>query len=100
MKFICKEFFIHIYGRQIDNLRTNHKGTFVLQSNALPPLMPLSTTLGPQADLRAGMIFTLTTCGMLQGALERMGVPCTVTAESNGLPRCELGSVPETVGNF
>lgn len=25
MKFICKEFFLFIYSKQIDNLRTNHR---------------------------------------------------------------------------
>lgn len=33
VKFICKEFWILLFKKQIDNLKTNHKGTFVLQDN-------------------------------------------------------------------
>jgi hypothetical protein len=33
MKFICKEFWTSIYNKQVDNLRTNHQGVFVLQDN-------------------------------------------------------------------
>jgi trafficking protein particle complex subunit 6 len=33
MKYICKEFWISIFGKQIDNLRTNNSGIFVLQDN-------------------------------------------------------------------
>jgi hypothetical protein len=25
IKFICKDLFLHVYGKQIDNLRTNHR---------------------------------------------------------------------------
>lgn len=33
MKYICKEFWISLYMKQIDNLRTNNQGIFVLQDN-------------------------------------------------------------------
>ena len=32
IKFICKEFWLEIYKKQIDNLRTNHKVRFILIS--------------------------------------------------------------------
>lgn len=34
MKFICTDFWTCIYKKQIDNLRTNHQGVYVLQDNA------------------------------------------------------------------
>ena len=30
IKFLCKEFWIYIFGKNIDRLQTNHKGTFFL----------------------------------------------------------------------
>jgi len=30
IKFICKEFWIYLFGKNIDRLQTNHKGTFFL----------------------------------------------------------------------
>ncbi|AGO12819.1 AaceriACR265Cp [[Ashbya] aceris (nom. inval.)] len=30
MKFICREVWKHLFGKQIDNLKTNHRGTFYL----------------------------------------------------------------------
>ena len=34
IKFICKEIWQVVFLKQIDNLRTNHKGTYRLQDNA------------------------------------------------------------------
>merc|ERR1712056_100737 len=31
MKFICKDFWTSVFRKQIDNLRTNHQGVYVLQ---------------------------------------------------------------------
>lgn len=33
MKFICKEFWSTVFKKQIDNLRTNHQGVYVLLDN-------------------------------------------------------------------
>lgn len=33
VKFVCKEFFLFVYARQIDNLRTNHRVSTVLSDN-------------------------------------------------------------------
>ncbi|URE20878.1 transport protein particle component, Bet3 [Musa troglodytarum] len=33
IKFICKDFWSELFKKQIDNLKTNHRGTFVLQDN-------------------------------------------------------------------
>ncbi|GHJ84194.1 hypothetical protein NliqN6_0596 [Naganishia liquefaciens] len=88
MKFICKEFFLFIYSKQIDNLRTNHRGVFVLQSNAFPPLIPISSTNGPQADVEAAKIYLVYPSALIQGALARLGINVTVSVESAGLPQC------------
>jgi hypothetical protein len=33
VKFLCKDFWVSIFGKGIDNLKTNHRGVFVLQDN-------------------------------------------------------------------
>ncbi|CAK8683410.1 unnamed protein product [Clavelina lepadiformis] len=33
MKFICRDFWNAVYQKQVDNLRTNHQGVYVLQDN-------------------------------------------------------------------
>ncbi|XP_069764649.1 trafficking protein particle complex subunit 6b-like isoform X1 [Narcine bancroftii] len=43
MKFICKEFWTNLFHKQIDNLRTNHQGTYVLQDNRFRLLTSVSS---------------------------------------------------------
>lgn len=33
LKFICTDFWSCVYKKQVDNLRTNHQGVYVLQDN-------------------------------------------------------------------
>lgn len=88
IKFICKDLFLHVYGKQIDNLRTNHRGVFVLQSHAFPPLAGLSSFRGAAADLEAARVHLVFPQALIQGALARLGMVATVTAESAQLPQC------------
>ncbi|KAL1406422.1 hypothetical protein Q8F55_008121 [Vanrija albida] len=88
IKFICKDLFLHVYGKQIDNLRTNHRGVFVLQSHAFPPLGALSSFRGAAADLEAARVHLVFPQALIQGALARLGMVATVTAESAQLPQC------------
>ena len=38
IKFLCKELWQALFRKQIDNLKTNHRGTFVLTDNLFGPL--------------------------------------------------------------
>ncbi|KAJ8769730.1 hypothetical protein K2173_005936 [Erythroxylum novogranatense] len=42
IKFICKDFWSEVFKKQIDNLKTNHRGTFVLQDNGFRWLSRIS----------------------------------------------------------
>ncbi|XP_058856334.1 trafficking protein particle complex subunit 6B isoform X3 [Acipenser ruthenus] len=42
MKFICKDFWTSVFKKQIDNLRTNHQGIYVLQDNKFRLLAQMS----------------------------------------------------------
>lgn len=37
LKFVCKELWVLVYGKPIDNLKTNHRGTYVLIDNNFQP---------------------------------------------------------------
>lgn len=82
IKFVCKDLFLFVYAKQIDNLRTNHRvrlrldhpqharqgevdaqGTFVLQSHAFPPLVPLSSYKGQAADQETAKLVSLLVYG-------------------------------------
>ena len=106
------------------------QGTFVLQANALPPLIPLSTVAGPAADVEDTKIVSrlrlhpdrpvhwcyilvdLAVCSlllvqylaypaaMIQGALAKLGLNATVTAESSGLPQCKSSSLFQLVAGL
>ena len=46
VKFICKDVWIALYEKQVDNLRTNHRGVYVLVDNAFAPLAKVSSIKG------------------------------------------------------
>ncbi|XP_006627648.1 trafficking protein particle complex subunit 6B, like [Lepisosteus oculatus] len=87
MKFLCKDFWIYVFRKQIDNLRTNHQGTYVLQDNKFRLLTQLSN--GKQY-LEEAPKYLAYTCGMVRGALSNLGVESVVTAEVSSLPSCKF----------
>ncbi|XP_051899974.1 trafficking protein particle complex subunit 6b-like [Pristis pectinata] len=93
MKFICKEFWTNLFRKQIDNLRTNHQGTYVLQDNRFRLLTPVSS--GKQY-LEEAPKFLAFTCGLLRGALSNLGIDSTVTAEVSVMPACKFHVVIQT----
>ncbi|KAL1129825.1 hypothetical protein AAG570_012769 [Ranatra chinensis] len=86
-KFICTDFWSSIYKKQIDNLRTNHQGVYVLQDNGFRFLSRIGT--GRQyLDLAPAYIAF--TSGVLRGALANLGINCLVTAEVQSMPACKF----------
>ncbi|XP_014438504.1 trafficking protein particle complex subunit 6A isoform X2 [Tupaia chinensis] len=45
LKFLCKDLWVAAFGKQMDGLRTNHQGTYVLQDNSFPLLVPMASGL-------------------------------------------------------
>ncbi|CAG8578947.1 5451_t:CDS:2 [Acaulospora colombiana] len=43
IKFLCKDVWTAVWDKQVDNLRTNHRGVYVLQDNAFRPLLRISS---------------------------------------------------------
>ncbi|KAL3287185.1 hypothetical protein HHI36_001662 [Cryptolaemus montrouzieri] len=87
MKFICTDFWSVIYKKQIDNLRTNHQGVYVLQDNNFRFLTRLSN--GKQY-LDVAPRYVTFTCGVLRGSLANLGVDSIVTAEIQTMPSCKF----------
>ncbi|XP_053330189.1 trafficking protein particle complex subunit 6A [Spea bombifrons] len=87
VKFVCKEFWTIVFKKQIDNLRTNHQGTYVLQDNRFLLLTQISCS---KQYLEEAPKFLAYTCGLIKGALSNMGVSCTVSAEVVIMPACKF----------
>ncbi|CRK31450.1 hypothetical protein BN1708_005452 [Verticillium longisporum] len=85
IKFLCKDLWSLVFRKQVDNLKTNHRGVYVLTDNNFRPFARMSTEVGGQAVLRA-QPFLWFPCGILRGALAALGVDATVQAETNELP--------------
>ncbi|KAL7932029.1 transport protein particle component [Trichoderma chlorosporum] len=85
IKFLCKDLWSLVFGKNIDNLKTNHRGVYVLTDNTFRPFSRMSTEAGSQAVLRA-QPFLWFPCGIIRGALAALGINASVQAEVNELP--------------
>jgi len=78
MKFVCKDFWTSVFRKQIDNLRTNHQGVYVLQDKSFKFLAKVSAGKQYLEDATAFVVFT---CGLVRGSLANLGLNSIVTAE-------------------
>ncbi|KAI3841304.1 hypothetical protein MKW98_007785 [Papaver atlanticum] len=107
IKFICKDFWSELFKKQIDNLKTNHRGTFVLQDNRFRWLtrmsidpVPVIVTDSSQDPSSVGTtenkaeqatsMHLYFPCGLIRGALSNLGIPCAVSADMSNLPACSF----------
>ncbi|XP_056658553.1 trafficking protein particle complex subunit 6B-like [Monodelphis domestica] len=85
MNFICKDFWTTVFKKQIDNLRTNHEGIYVLQDNKFQLLTQMSS--GKQYLDQAPKYLAFT-CGLMRGSLSNLGIKSIVTVEVSAMPAC------------
>ncbi|MCJ1481591.1 Trafficking protein particle complex subunit 33 [Schaereria dolodes] len=85
IKFLCKDVWTLVFKKQIDNLKTNHRGVYVLTDNAFKPFSRMSMQSPPEAVIKA-QPFLWFPCGVVRGALGSLGINATVQAESTELP--------------
>ena len=86
IKFVCKEFWTDAFRKQVDNLRTNHRGVYVLMDNRVRWLARLAP---PKAGAAAGPTaesFARFSCGLIRGALAALGIDAAVSAELSAQP--------------
>lgn len=107
IKFLCKDLWTLLFRKQIDNLKTNHRGIYVLTDNTFKPLTRMSfdtkkydaamqaallqqtgdPALGRDANSQARVQpFLYFPAGVIRGCLASLGITATVTAESAALP--------------
>ncbi|DAZ99940.1 TPA: hypothetical protein N0F65_008747 [Lagenidium giganteum] len=87
IKFVCKDFWISVFKKQIDKLQTNHRGVFVLQDFSFRWLSSFSST-NDQHTKELGLLFLVFPCGIVRGALANLGVTAIVNADITALPGC------------
>ncbi|KNC87170.1 hypothetical protein SARC_00698 [Sphaeroforma arctica JP610] len=85
IKFICKDFWMNLFQKQVDNLRTNHKGVYVLQDNKFQTFAPIAN--GTQY-IEQMSPFLAMPCGLIRGALAALGHTATVHADVVNMPAC------------
>jgi len=83
MKFICKDYWMCVFRKQIDNLRTNHQGVYVLQDKSFKYLQSISAS---KQYFENSSVFLIFTCGLIRGSLANLGVKSVVTTEVASLP--------------
>ncbi|KZP03565.1 transport protein particle component [Athelia psychrophila] len=88
IKFICKDIWAACWEKQVDNLRTNHRGVYVLQDNAFKPISRLSSWDSRADALHKAKLYVAMPAGIIRGALSRLGLQGTVVPEVTSLPQC------------
>lgn len=74
MKFICRDVWKQIFGKQIDNLKTNHRGTFYLIDSNYRPIQTFSLEEGEaKRELKLVEPFLELPVGIIKGVLSSLG---------------------------
>ena len=84
IKYLCKDFWLQIFRKQVDMLQTNHKGVFVMQDLNFRWLRYFSSHNDEDTNRQAAP-FIVFPCGLIRGALANLGISATVQADV-GLP--------------
>ncbi|KAF8957058.1 NO signaling/Golgi transport ligand-binding domain-containing protein [Flammula alnicola] len=88
IKFICKDIWAACWDKQVDNLRTNHRGVYVLQDNAFKPISRLSSWESRADAMKRARLYAAMPAGIIRGALSRLGYTGTVVPEITSMPQC------------
>lgn len=98
MKFVCREVWFCLYGKQMDNLRTNHRGTFVLIDGNYKLVENMSSSKGMPDTLKKAQYYLWFPCGIIRGVLMSFGVEALVHAELSQLPSVTF-NIQTTINN-
>ncbi|TPX68445.1 hypothetical protein CcCBS67573_g07187 [Chytriomyces confervae] len=87
VKFICKDFWLLLFNKQIDNLKTNHRGVYVLTDSSFKWFSRMSADVAAETPQLA-LVHSAFPCGLIRGALSSLGVSSSVVAEVAAVPQC------------
>ncbi|KAF8935883.1 transport protein particle component [Dissophora ornata] len=88
VKFICKEVWMFLFKKQIDNLKTNHRGVYVLQDNNFRWFARMAHDQSSAESEKRVTPYLWFPCGILRGILSNLGIASVVVAETSSLPAC------------
>jgi hypothetical protein len=86
MKFVCRDIWKCVFNKQMDNLRTNHRGTFVLIDNSHKLIVNNNSAKGIHDTIQKSKVYLWFSCGIIQGVLGNFGLESNVTAEITNFP--------------
>ncbi|EAZ51443.1 Trafficking protein particle complex subunit 6B, partial [Cryptosporidium parvum Iowa II] len=92
IKFICKDLWNFIFLKQADRLKTNRRGGYAILDNELIWLskLPSSISANSRKVQFEPAINVIIVCGIIRGALQHLGLTCSVAAEVSKIPSCKL----------
>ncbi|KAF2351526.1 Transport protein particle (TRAPP) component [Trinorchestia longiramus] len=73
LKYVCKVVWSAVYRKEVDNLRTNHQGFYVLHDNTFRFFTSISRS---KQYLEQAPKYLAFPCGIVRGALANLGVQC------------------------
>ncbi|KAF9931979.1 Trafficking protein particle complex subunit 33 [Linnemannia zychae] len=88
VKFICKEVWMFLFKKQVDNLKTNHRGVYVLQDNNFRWFNRMAHDQSSVESVKKVTPHLWFPCGILRGILSNLGIASVVVAETSSLPTC------------
>ncbi|KAF9180450.1 Trafficking protein particle complex subunit 33 [Haplosporangium sp. Z 767] len=88
VKFVCKEVWMFLFKKQIDNLKTNHRGVYVLQDNNFRWFTRMAHDQSSAESVKRVTPYLWFPCGILRGILSNLGIASVVVAETSSLPAC------------
>lgn len=86
IKFVCRNLWELLFKKQMDNLKTNHRDTYVLVDHNFEFCRRMGTNLSPQNTAKLAFPYLCFPAGIIRGFLHAMGLPATVTVEAPELP--------------
>jgi len=87
LKYVCRVVWSAVYKKEVNSLRTNNLGLYVLHDDNFRFLSSMAR--GKQYLEQAPKYLSLA-CGIVRGALANLGVNSVVTAEVTQLPQCKF----------
>lgn len=88
IKFMCKDLWTALFGKNVDKLQTNHKGIYVLHDNTFSWINEIDIDYDDQNSINETKKYLIAPCGLIRGALTNLGIKCVVKAEFYNLPTC------------
>ncbi|VDO05975.1 unnamed protein product [Rodentolepis nana] len=87
VKYICRTYWLHLFYKPVDSLKTNNADVYVLLDSAFSSLTRIDPSQQYNSNVEMILAFA---CGLLRGALTSLGVNCIVNAEILQIPACKF----------